>query len=163
MKAFRDFFAIKSEIKVPDFIKSGNFEKDFSDFPYLYGVVYYTDEVLVIDFSEKDFVSFKKELDVSKLLELRLFNKEKEYFLLRKEDGFLGRIRTDLEGEKEPNCEVFDELHKVWNRCKPLKLSEQDDVFVRVRNYFNSDGLLTSLDWRFVDFQKLELKKDEGR
>lgn len=124
---------------------------------YEYAVLYYTDRVAVKKVEETK-TEFHIE-DVEKLTELRIFGLEREIYCIRAEDGWAGRIRTDSPDVKEDNanCEIFDELHKVWNKVwndveKPEK-EEESLLFIRVRNYFNTKGSLKFIDSRFVGFE----------
>lgn len=127
-------------------------------------VVYYMDEVKTGRFESRKLFDFREDLkkEADRLLEVRVFNQNKEYYLFRGEEGFVGRVKEDTtedgilkrwDGYQLESFEVFDELHKVWNRCKPERLKKEDKVFIRVRNYFSSNGRLRFLDWRFVAFE----------
>lgn len=164
MVDFREFKELCSGVEPVSF--------SFSDIPgsllspddYSFFVSYFTDEVRTERIQEEK--DLKELVDIERLLELRVFGKKKELYLLRTDEGFIGRIREDGEAgeEKGEAFEVFDELHKVWPRCVPEGIEQKEKVFVRVRNYFNSEGRLKFLDSRFVDFEKHpEAKKDDGR
>lgn len=169
MDKYREFIEIGTRTECPDFLVSGNFDKDFENKDYQYAVIYYTDKVEVLELEGKE---LKNNLDLDKLLELRVFGKNVEYYLLKiSEKEFTGRILYDKNGdfckdsdETWEKGEAFDELHKLWKRCYPCKLDEDKIMFVRVRNYFNVEENLKFSDWRFVDFEVMEqaeVKKDE--
>lgn len=171
MDKYREFIEIETRTETPDFLLSGNFDKDFENKNYRYAVIYYTDKVEVLELEQQDLKSI---LDLDRLLELRVFGKNIEYYLLKVSDKeFTGRILYDKNGvackdsgEKWEKGEAFDELHKIWNRCYPFKLDGDKIMFVRVRNYFNSEENLKFCDWRFVDFeviQQADVKKDDRK
>lgn len=164
MSDFREFIAMSSEVEAIAFSFAEIPERRLAPEDYSFAVSYYTDEVKTEAFKEEK--TLRDLIDQERLLELRVFGKKKELYLLRTEEGFIGRIREDKEKEAAGGeaCEIFDELHKVWTRCCPPNIGQNEKVFVRVRNYFNSEGRLRFLDSRCVDFENHpEAKKDDGR
>lgn len=126
---------------------------------YRYAVIYFTDRVEVQRVAENA-EEFMVE-DFAKLLELRIFGPKSEYYCIRTEDGWKGRIRVDMETDSAQNSdsdgyeeqESFDELHKIWNRVHKQLDADGELLFLRVRNYFTGKGELRSVDSRFVDFE----------
>lgn len=95
---------------------------------YDYAVVYYVDKVDILDLSTPLLV-----FPLTELIELRAFNEEGEYFITKYEDGFVGRVITDVKVEegkdqkeekdkkdeesgKREKFEIVDEYHKLWGR-----------------------------------------------
>lgn len=160
MDPYREFIAV--ETKTEDLVYSENkLIKELQNKQYRYAVIYYTDKVDVIELKEPPLTELS---DMENILEARIFGEQGEYYLLRNSDGnFVGRVIQDKklnssEENKEgwEEKEVFDELHKVWKRCYPNQEDKDKVVFVRVRNYFNTEGSLEFCDWRFVNFEVFE-------
>lgn len=160
MDPYREFIAV--ETKTEDLVYSENkLIEELQNKQYQYAVIYYTDKVDVIELGKSSLAELS---DMENILEVRIFGKQGEYYLLRNSDGnFVGRVIQDKklnssEENKEgwEEKEVFDELHKVWKRCYPNQEDKDKVVFVRVRNYFNTEGSLEFCDWRFVNFEVFE-------
>ena len=159
MDNYREFIALETkteDLKSPEM----NLIKEFQNEQYRYAVVYYTDKVEVIELQEEPVTEI---LDIDKILEVRIFGEQGEYYLIRNLDGsFVGRVIQDKPVVSEDNKdgwekkEVFDELHKLWDKCYPNRTDKNKLVFVRVRNYFNVEGSLEFCDWRFVNFEVFE-------
>lgn len=125
---------------------------------YEYAVIYYYDEIKFIKIDKSDF-----KVNKEKLSELRLFSNDKEYYLLRTEDGFIGRKIVDIEiSPNDANAvdvEFFDELQKVSRRFYPANdVVGNEILFLRVRNYFNSSEELKTIDYRFAGVEKIDRK-----
>lgn len=172
MVEFREFRNVKAKrSKLSDlsfFCEEGIDDLFSSSSIKFYAVIYYVDqvEVLMIE-NREELKNLQKRLEekFSFLLELRLFSETKEYYLLKAEGGFVGRVIEDSSSEVISDVEkqedgfeeyeIFDELHKIWNRCRPENFrANSDTTYVRVRNYFSAKGKLRFLDWRFVDFEE---------
>lgn len=142
---------------------------------YRYAVLYYTDKVEVKPLNKSDCLftidNFKK------LTELRMFGEKSECYMIRANNEWRGRIRCDTSYDGNTSYEIFDELHKVWNKVDVshnirnfiLENGEYSDtsrdnkdLFIRVRNYFELGEELKFIDWRFVEFELMEMKKDKG-
>lgn len=124
---------------------------------YKYALLYYTDRVEVKAVPENGNFAIE---GIEKLTELRIFGEDGELYLIRTQDGWKGRVRTDKKpteqvDSNEVNCEFFDELHKVWDKVKVCGHSSKK-LFIRVRNYFNLQGELEFVDSRFVGFENCE-------
>ena len=95
---------------------------------YDYAVVYYVDRVDILDLSKTPLT-----FPLTEPIELRAFNEEGEYFITKYENGFVGRVITDVEVEegkdqkeekdkkdeengKHKKFEIVDEYHKLWGR-----------------------------------------------
>lgn len=129
---------------------------------YEYALLYYTDRVEVKAVPENG--NFDIE-GIEKLTELRIFGQDGEWYLIRTQDGWKGRVRTDKKSTEQvdsnkADCEFFDELHKVWDKVKVCGHSSKK-LFIRVRNYFNYEGELEFVDSRFVGFEDCEGSKCE--
>ncbi|MDO4793299.1 MAG: CRISPR-associated protein Csx19 [Filifactor alocis] len=129
---------------------------------YQYALLYYTDRVEVKAVPKNGSFDIEK---IEKLTELRIFGEGGELYLIRTQDGWKGRVRTDKKptekvDSNEVNCEFFDELHKVWEKVKVCGHSSKK-LFIRVRNYFNPKGELEFVDSRFVGFEDCEESKCE--
>jgi len=122
---------------------------------YEYAVIYYYDEIKFIKIDKSDF-----KINKEKLSELRLFSNDKEYYLLRTEDGFIGRKIVDIEiSPNDANAEFFDELQKVSRRFYPANdVAANEILFLRVRNYFNASEELKTIDYRFAGVEKIDRK-----
>lgn len=160
MDPYREFIAV--ETKTEDLVYSENkLIKELQNKQYRYAVIYYTDKVDVIELGKSSLAELS---DMENILEVRIFGKQGEYYLLRNSAGnFVGREIQDKKQDVSANDkenwekkEVFDELHKVWKRCYPNQEDKDKVVFVRVRNYFNTEGSLKFCDWRFVNFEVFE-------
>lgn len=122
---------------------------------YEYAVIYYYDEIKFIKIDKSDF-----KINKEKLSELRLFSNDKEYYLLRTENGFIGREIVDIEiSPNDANTEFFDELQKVSRRFYPANdVAANEILFLKVRNYFNTSGDLKTIDYRFAGVEKIDRK-----
>lgn len=167
MDPYREFIAMETRTKDLLYSKEDlktNLITEFQNeqqYQYQYAVIYYTDKVDVIELKEPPLTELS---DMENILEVRIFGKQGEYYLLRNSDGnFVGREIRDKKQDVSANDkenwekkEAFDELHKVWKRCYPNQKDKDKVVFVRVRNYFNTEGSLKFCDWRFVNFEVFE-------
>ena len=122
---------------------------------YEYAVIYYYDEIKFIKIDKSDF-----KINKEKLSELRLFSNDKEYYLLRTENGFIGRKIVDIEiSPNDANAEFFDELQKVSRRFYPANdVAANEILFLKVRNYFNASEELKTIDYRFAGVEKIDIK-----
>lgn len=126
------------------------------------------------------------------LLELRAFSTVGELHAVAVEDGFVGRVRTDGDGEDAQHAVVFDEEHLVWGyptyhdgktvlfaedrgtqvRVPSCIVAEHEEEFkggnrltILVRNYLDEGGVDTvSGDTRFefCDYRLVEFKVREA-
>jgi CRISPR-associated protein (TIGR03984 family) len=112
------------------------------------------------------------------LQKIRVFNRDKEVFIWRTEDGFKGRLRVDEQGkgtfvvdanqvlwgtkaEKKTNDFTILTEERGTELILPLPFSELEDindeknrVFLKTRNYIgdNDIGQATYVDSRFLGF-----------
>lgn len=108
-------------------------------------VIYYFDEVELYPNLKGGL-----ELDMKRLIEARLFGKDKELYIRKLGEGrVLKRLIEDSEGGGGTNFEAFDELHKIVERREKAC----GHKYLRVRNYFSKEGELELEDWRFVAFE----------
>ena len=89
-----------------------------------------------------------------------IFSNDKEYYLLRTENGFIGREIVDIEiSPNGANAEFFDELQKVSRRFYPANdVAANEILFLKVRNYFNTSEELKTIDYRFAGVEKIDRK-----
>lgn len=108
-------------------------------------VIYYFDEVELYPNLKGGL-----KLDMKRLIEARLFGKDKELYIRKLGEGrVLKRLIEDSEGGGGTNFEAFDELHKIVERREKACAHG----YLRVRNYFSKEGELELEDWRFVAFE----------
>lgn len=154
MSGFSDFATVKylsSKLK---------FELDKEIIPedigeYEYAIIYYYDEIKFLKIDKSNF-----KINKDKLSEIRLFSNDKEYYLLRTENGFIGREIVDIEiSPNDANAEFFDELQKVSRRFYPANdVADNEILFLKVRNYFNTSEELKTIDYRFAGVEKIDRK-----
>ena len=125
---------------------------------YEYAVIYYYDEIKFIKIDKSNF-----KINKDKLSEIRLFSNDKEYYLLRTENGFIGRKITEIDSSFKNNnvvdAKFFDELQKVSKCFYPANdVAANEILFLRVRNYFNASEELKTIDYRFAGVEKIDRK-----
>jgi CRISPR-associated protein (TIGR03984 family) len=115
--------------------------------------------------------------DTADIMELRVFNENKEIYLRRSGDTFLGRMRTDSQGN---NCQVVNTNNYLWGSTGKINseytflsedngmqlnipgnypgVSPENRVNLIIRNYidYNERHMAGYVDARFV---KLEMQK----
>ena len=113
-----------------------------------------------------------KDIDVSKLLELRVFNENAEYRLIRPtiDTEFYERIKEDTDNIRSE--EYYDqwmyldidtkksgdgrEVYSISGGKYELPVNQQYDLQIKVRNYIDYDeyGQVKAADWRLAGFGK---------
>ena len=113
-----------------------------------------------------------KDINVSKLLELRVFNEKAEYWLIRPTTDmeFYERIKEDTDNIKSE--EYYDqwmyldidtkksdkgrEVYSISGGKYELPVNQQYDMQIKVRNYVEYDecGQARAADWRLAGFGK---------
>lgn len=113
-----------------------------------------------------------KDIDVSKLLELRVFNERAEYRLIRPtiDMEFYERIKEDADNIRSE--EYYDqwlyldidtkksgegrEVYSISGGKYELPVNQQYDMQIKVRNYVEYDecGQARTADWRLAGFGK---------
>ena len=172
----RKFYEINSQREKLRFDSIGeeNIEKINS---YDYAVIYFLDRVSIVDLRVSPL-----SLPLDKIMAIRAFNDEGEYFVNKNEGKFSGRVIVDFE-EYNANIEKFeivDEYHKLWGKASieyrellakedGTNLKPADElstgkktVFVKVRNYFNTKDDLMNVDFRLCGFELLSESGKEG-
>lgn len=154
MSKCREFIGVKYLSSALDFkLNDEIIPEDIGE--YKYAVIYYYDEIKFLKIDKSDF-----KINKEKLSELRLFSNDKEYYLLRTEDGFIGRKIVDIEiSPNDANAEFLDELQKVSKRFYPANdVVGNEILFLKVRNYFNASEELKTIDYRFAGVEKIDRK-----
>ena len=105
-------------------------------------------------------------------LEVRAFNENAELRVIEVSGEYIGRIRTDCDGEDSTDVEILDECHLLWGKyiCEkdeytylsedrgtqlkiPLNIKEKERAFVTVRNYLNTNkDVFEFNDYRMMKF-----------
>lgn len=140
---------------------------------YDYAVIYFLDKVSIVDLRLTPLT-----LPLDKVVSIRAFNDEGEYFINNNEGHFSGRVIVDFEGKKgnEGNFEIVDEYHKLWGKAskeyrallteesnKGIELKNgKNTVFVKVRNYFTAEDDLKNVDFRLCGFEEGSENGKEG-
>lgn len=154
MSKCREFIGVKYLSSALDFkLNDEIIPEDIGE--YEYAVIYYYDEIKFLKIDKSNF-----KINKDKLSEIRLFSNDKEYYLLRTENGFIGRKITEIAASSnDDNAEFFDELQKVSKRFYPANdVVGNEILFLRVRNYFNSSEELKTIDYRFAGVEKIDRK-----
>lgn len=172
----REFYKINSQREKLSFenIDEENIKKINT---YDYAVIYFLDRVSIVDLRKTPL-----NLPLDKLLGIRAFNEDGEYFVSKDEGHFAGRIITDFDEEKADaeSFEIVDEYHKLWGKVSksdrtllteergislklPFELEAGKNIaFVKVRNYFTPEGDLRNVDFRLCGFEAGVAKEEEG-
>lgn len=140
---------------------------------YDYAVIYFLDKVSIVDLRLTPLT-----LPVDKMVSIRAFNDEGEYFINNNEGHFSGRVIVDFEEKKENvgKFEIVDEYHKLWGKAskeyrallteeinKGIELKNgKNTVFVKVRNYFTAEDDLKNVDFRLCGFEEGSENGKEG-
>ena len=157
MSKCREFIGVKYLSSALDFkLNDEIIPEDIEE--YEYAVIYYYDEIKFLKIDKSDF-----KINKEKLSELRLFSNDKEYYLLRTENGFIGRKITEIAASSNDDnvvyAEFFDELQKVSRRFYPANdVAANEILFLKVRNYFNASEELKTIDYRFAGVEKIDRK-----
>jgi len=173
MSDFEKRFAIG---KIKSEIQNGKVEKPLKDFiTDKCGIVdefcliaYKYHEVLIGTIREGQITIEKpEELTSSHVIEMRIFNADKELYIWKDGAGYKYRLRTDSESEQ--GTEIYDVFHMLWGekiedkhilteeRGMRIKLPFNEPgapVFYKARNYFkyNDKGQIEFYDARLVSF-----------
>ena len=144
---------------------------------YDYAVIYFLDKVSIVNLRATPI-----SLPLDKIMVIRAFNDEGEYFINKNEGHFSGRVIVDFEEKKEnaEKFEIIDEYHKLWGKAgkeyRALLKEEREialkhagelkngkySVFVKVRNYFTAEDDLKNFDFRLCGFELLSENGKEG-
>ena len=151
-----------------------------------YIVAYHVNEVLFGTIEENEFnFPDEKQIEVDYLLQLRVFNKNKELYLRKKKNLFVGRLRTDNDKDVNENKKIqyveanqiilgtqsknIDGKYTVLTEAKLFhkgiripdivtNISEKKRLAIKTRNYIGYNGALQAeyIDSRFVEFSLVE-------
>ena len=130
------------------------------------------DYVLLIKTDKVELVLPSAAIELANTKELRAFNGNKELHLVKQGSSFIGRIRTDNEGE---SCEVYDELQLIWGKALksengitelyedrgiiiklPAEIKDNQRAALKIRNYLSNEK------FEFVDFRIMGIERNLG-
>lgn len=97
------------------------------------------------------------------ILEVRIFEEDKETKLTRTKEGFVWRKRTDKEKSKEHyKISVIDEEHKLWGKVTRVEkewstLEDQRGTKINIPNKYVEGASVGLIFRKYIDFQDWNL------
>ena len=128
--------------------------------------------VLLIKTDKVEYLHAEDATDLARLTELRAHTEEKELHLVKAGNRWVGRVRTDGEGEE---TEYMDEMQCLWGKAKsfdgrysrlredkgvsldiPLEVPMGKGAYMTVRSYLDKE------DFSFTDYRIVGLAAEGG-